>query len=115
MASSDKRLDELTAAIYMAGNDYFVVVRDPAGSKTTNTITKDLLFGNVDSDAVFTGNVSIDSAKYLIVNNMVIARKSTPVSNTDTVTGGSIWFDDNYIYVATANNTIKRVALSDFA
>ena len=30
------------------------------------------------------------------------------------VTAGAIWYSNNYLYIATSTNTIKRVALSDF-
>jgi hypothetical protein len=42
---------------------------------------------------------------------------TTPASNVASAEGygvGSMWYDANYIYVATASGTIKRVALSTF-
>ena len=114
--ATQKRLDELVAASYAAANDYLVVVRDPASVQSTNTITIGALFGNVAVDAVLTANVTIDTnTGYLMVNNFIVTNKSTPSANNDTVVQGSIWFDDDYIYVATANNQIKRASLANFS
>lgn len=38
----------------------------------------------------------------------------TPANSTITVTKGTTMYDANYWYVAVANNTLKRVALSSF-
>lgn len=38
----------------------------------------------------------------------------TPSSSSDTCYIGEIFWDANYIYVAVANNQLKRVALSSF-
>jgi hypothetical protein len=43
-----------------------------------------------------------------------LATKSTPANNAVTSSQGTIWFDDNYVYVTTANNVTKRAALSTF-
>ena len=39
---------------------------------------------------------------------------ATPANSTINVAQGTIMMDADYIYVATANNTLKRVALSSF-
>lgn len=39
---------------------------------------------------------------------------STPANAAITVTKGTILYDTNYLYVAVANNTLKRVSLSSF-
>lgn len=43
-----------------------------------------------------------------------LEEKSTPANNSISSSQGHIWFDDNYIYVTTANNVTKRAALSAF-
>lgn len=43
-----------------------------------------------------------------------IFKNETPANSTVTVVKGTIYYDSNYLYVATANNTLKRVALSSF-
>jgi hypothetical protein len=44
----------------------------------------------------------------------VSIRALAPANSTITVKAGSIFFDANYIYVAVADDTLKRVALSSF-
>lgn len=39
---------------------------------------------------------------------------NTPANSTITIQKGSVLYDSNYLYIATANNTLKRVALSAF-
>lgn len=39
---------------------------------------------------------------------------STPANSTITITKGTMLYDTNYLYVAVANNTLKRVSLSSF-
>jgi len=50
----------------------------------------------------------------LWANNLVLKQNNTPANSTANVIGGSIWSDGTYIYVATSNNTIKRVGLTSF-
>lgn len=117
MATS--KITELTAATSLAANDLFVVVKDPAGSPSTKKITVSATFGNVvvatvfSNTVTFSGNVSSNSN--ITANNLFINYRTTPASNTETVTQGKIWFDANYIYVAVSNNNIKRAALSNFS
>lgn len=53
-------------------------------------------------------NSNIEVATLLIGNN------STPANSSSNAEQGMVWFDASYIYVATANNVIKRVSLSSF-
>lgn len=43
-----------------------------------------------------------------------LGSSSTPANSTPTIKQGTIFFDSSYLYVATANNTLKRVALGSF-
>lgn len=64
---------------------------------------------NVDSTSVntFTGlNVTVNA---LVVNNF-----STPANSTIAILGGSVFLDNGYLYIATANNVVKRIALESF-
>lgn len=75
-------------------DDLLVIVDDPAGSPVTKRVSVQNLLGNSAA------NVSI--------------RNSTPASSSITVKAGLIFYDTNYLYVAVADNTLKRVALSSF-
>jgi hypothetical protein len=45
---------------------------------------------------------------------VIVAGNATPANSTITITQGRIFYDNDYLYIAVANNTIKRVALSSF-
>ena len=114
MADRAKKISELTALTGPSSDDLLVIVDDPTGNAVTKSVTVNNMFNNTAA------NVTIKSTYYLnannaIVNNFIVARKQTPVSGTGTSDQvGMIWFDVNYIYVCTANGTIKRAALSSF-
>ena len=71
-----------------------MIVDDPSGTPTTKKVTVANLLGN--------------SAANVVIQNV------TPANGTITVTKGTIMFDSSFIYIATANNVIKKVALSAF-
>ncbi len=64
-----------------------------------------------DFSVVSTANGSV--RRVPIANSFVMVN-STPANNSVTSKAGQIWFDSDFIYVAVANNTIKRAALSSF-
>jgi hypothetical protein len=94
MSDRSKKVTELTALTAPAGEDLLLIVDDPSGTPTTKKVTVSNLFGNV-------------AANVVIYNN-------TPANSTITIKKGTIMFDTSYIYVAVANNTIKRVGLNSF-
>ena len=49
---------------------------------------------------------------YIVSANGLNIVVSAPSSNTDTGTAGDIAWDSNYVYICTATNTWKRLALS---
>ena len=50
----------------------------------------------------------------LQVATLIVGNTTTPISSTMTVTAGSMWYDANYLYIATSNNVIKRLSLESF-
>ena len=90
MANTDIKTSELTPASTLANTDLLVVVRSPNSSPTTNTVT-------------------------LTTLRSVIHIANTPANSSAlTVLGGTILYDGSYLYIATANNTVKRASLSAF-
>jgi hypothetical protein len=93
---------------------------DPGGSPNTVNITYGDFFANVvatvtfANTVTFNANTTVGDTVYLSANSVRITDMSTPTSNADVVAGQKIWFDADYIYIAVANNTIRRVALTDF-
>lgn len=109
MADRAKKISELVALTAPSNDDLLVIVDSPANNAITKQVTVDNFLNNSQA------NVTVGNTYYLSANNFVIRRRATPVSSTGTSDlQGSIWFDTNYIYVATANGTIKRAALSSF-
>ena len=105
------KISELTAITSLTADDLLMVVNDPNGAPSTNKITVGNLFGNVRVSATFANSAAFSN---VTINNFVLNNKATPASNTDNAQMGKMWFDEDYIYVAVANNSIKRVALSNF-
>lgn len=94
MADKALKISELTALTSISGGDLLVIVDDPSGTPTTKKVTVANLLGN--------------SSANVVIQNV------TPANGTITVTKGTIMFDSSFIYIATANNVIKKVALSAF-
>jgi hypothetical protein len=94
MSDRSKKITELTALASPSADDRMVIVDDPSGTPITKYVTVGNLFGN--------------SAANVVIYN------STPANSTITVKKGTLMFDTSYLYVATANNTLKRIALSSF-
>lgn len=94
MSDRAKKITELSALTAPAGDDLLVIVDDVAGTATTKKVTVANLLGN-------------SSANVVIFN-------ATPANSTITVKKGTLLFDNNYIYIATSNNSLKRVSLSSF-
>ena len=94
------KITELTALTTAANSDVIPIVDDPSGSPATKKITVANLTKTVYSNTI-------------TANTLIISGNSTP-SNTATATAGTILWDSDYIYDATANNSWKRVALSNY-
>lgn len=94
MSDRSKKVSELTALSSPAGEDLLLIVDDPSGTPVTKKVTVSSLLGN-------------SSANVVIYN-------ATPANSTISVKKGTLMFDADYLYVATANNTLKRIALSSF-
>jgi hypothetical protein len=96
MSDRAKKITELTALAAPSADDLMVIVDDPSGTPVTKYVTVGNLLGNSAA-------------------NLVIYSISTPANSTvTTVKKGTLMFDSGYLYIATANNTLKRVALSTF-
>ena len=94
MSDRAKKITELTALTAPSVDDLIVIVDSPTGTPVTKYVTVGNLLGNAAAN--------------------VVIYNSTPANSTITVKKGTILFDSSYLYVATANNTLKRVALTAF-
>lgn len=94
MSDRAKKITELSALTTPAAEDLMVIVDDPSGTPTTKYVTVGNLLGNVAAN--------------------VVIYNATPANSAITVKKGTLMFDASYLYIATANNVLKRVALSSF-
>jgi len=95
MTDNAKKTSELPTTNNAVANDRIVILKDPAGTPSTRTIKVSDLLGNSAAN--------------------VVVQQTTPANSTAlTVKAGTIFYDNSYLYVATSNNNIKRVALSTF-
>jgi uncharacterized protein (UPF0276 family) len=71
---------------------------------------------NASVVAVSANAVSISNGHGLTVNAGGVTDMVPTTSNaaTESIAAGTIWYSNNHLYVATDENTIKRVALSTF-
>lgn len=93
------KISELERVTTLQGDSLFVIVNDPSGGAQTVAILASDIFGNVSVNASF-------SNLHLV--------EATPNTSSDIVGKGKVWFDSDFIYVATDDDEIKRVALSTF-
>lgn len=94
MSDRAKKVSELTELTAVTGDDVLLIIDDPSGTPVSKKVTVANLLGN-------------SSANVVIYN-------ATPANSTIPVKKGTIMFDSSYLYVATANNTLKRISLSSF-
>jgi len=94
MSDRAKKVTELSALTAPAADDLLLIIDDVAGTP----ITKKITLANVLGSSI---------ANVVIFN-------TTPANSSITIKKGTIMFDTDYLYVAVANNSLKRVALSSF-
>ena len=139
---ADKKISELNSVTSLAAEDLIPVVDNPNGTPQTKKITVKNFFGSVSSNLVvsalstFNGNATFNSSNTVFNSNtnvsgllkitgssgsarLVVENPITPGTNNPTTEfsggqQGSIFWDEDYLYIATSNTVIKRVALSTF-
>ena len=120
---ADKKISQLTSLTTPVSGDLFVVVDNPTGTPVSKSITLKNIAGNLPNTSI--GGILTNSANAQFTGNQVhvtgklrVNQTSVTSNNATTLLGsgmhGSIFWDANYLYVATSNTVIKRVALSDF-
>lgn len=103
-----KKISELVATTSPSPDDLLVIVDSPSANAVTKKVTVGSLMGNSSA------NVTVSNNAYLSAKNVIVRRKETPTSSATSDALGTIYFDDNYLYVTTSNGTVKRVPLNSF-
>ena len=137
---ADKKISQLNALTTPATEDLMVIVDDPTGTPVSKQISLLNLFGGVPGNTTIAGtttmqaNVTISGSNTVISSNVThtgtrpprinsgqitLTAKETVTSNNATTQfgagmQGTLAWDANYLYVATSNTVVKRVALSIF-
>lgn len=107
MASNIKKISNLDILTTPTANTKFAV--DHASGATVNTYQL-----SVNNFVNYLANSTITFTATVGVNNFLIVNANTPANSTITVTKGTFLYDTDYLYIAVANNTLKRVPLSSF-
>lgn len=138
---ADKKITQLTELTTSDSSDLLMIVDDVNGTPLSKKITIKSFFGAIPSNTSIsgilttTGKININGSNTSISSNAnftaakgpkisagyvtLAAKKTVNSNNATTVLGagglqGSIFWDANYLYLATSNTAIKRVALSNF-
>lgn len=108
MTNRAKKISELVATTAPSSDDLLVIVDSPSSNAVTKKVTVGNLLGNCSA------NVTVSNNAVLSTKNLTVRRKETPAGSATADKQGNIYFDDNYLYVAISDGTIKRVALTSF-
>jgi|MDSW01.2.fsa_nt_gb hypothetical protein len=120
---ADKKISQLTSLTTPVSGDLFLVVDNPTGTPVSKSITLKNIAGNMPNTSVSfltaSANATFSGAKTTLGGDLTISNsKSVTSNNATTLLGagmqGTIMWDANYLYVATSNTVIKRVALQEF-
>lgn len=112
-----RTFDALPRANSAPGSSLIPIEIDPTGIHVTQAISVTNLFGNVAVDTAFVANTTANNVTIdgrFDTDALFIANTYTPNGSGDVIGERKLWFDANYLYVTTANNVVKRVALSTF-
>jgi len=136
---ADKKVTQLTSLTTPASEDLLLIIDDPSGTPVSKQITIKNLAGalpntsvstlttsanttRAGSNTVISANVNLTSSRgpQITARWIKIAPSTGSISNNATTElgggqQGAIFVDSGYLYVATSNTVIKRVALSTFS
>ena len=108
MADNAVTISDLPTLAAPNANTVLVVNHTVGSVVNTYQLSTNNFFSNVAA------NVTLVNTAVLSANTVIIRNNQTPANSTITVTKGTILFDSNYLYIAVANNSLKRIALSSF-
>ena len=100
MSEQGKRIMDVNIQTSVDPTDTVIVVYNAANTTTAQTsqITVQNLFANIISSGFALTDIRAD-----------------PIHSTSlAIAGGQVFVSNNFLYIATSNNFIKRVALAEF-
>lgn len=137
---ADERISDLSTITDISGTDLLLIIKDRVGqTKVSHKISLNEFFESIPANTTFAGDLTVEGNVYLegdnlsissntnITGNMIVKsleissngiiinNKLTPANNSvPAIDVGKFFYDENYLYVKVAEDTIKRVALSSF-
>ncbi len=104
----DSKISQLQSVTTWNGEELVLLVIDPNGTPTNKNITLSDIFNGISNNTTINADLTV-------TGNVVLQNKNTPMSSDDaSVPNGSVFYDDDYLYIKTSETEIKRVALSNF-
>lgn len=103
-----QKVTELNRLFQITSDDLFIIINAPGSTDNAESMkisVQDLL-------SRLPANTYINAT--LITDVLRVNTTWSPANSSAICTKGKIGFDSNYVYVATANNYVKRAALSEF-
>lgn len=104
MAVNQRHPKDFPTANSVDKTDLIILVKNANTTANLYNISAQTFFGSVNTDLILTSNAKL-----------VIGKYSTPANSSANCIKGEIWFDSNYIYLAVANNDIRRVSIESFS
>jgi hypothetical protein len=112
MADDDLKINELPIFdLIPKADDLFLATRDNQEIPETGNFTYAKFFENVTVTAKFSAPLTANVAT---VSTLVLPQTFTPNQSTGPTTKGRLAWDEDYLYMSTSNNKIKRIAWQDF-
>lgn len=133
---ADRKISQNPSIGGFFGNNLLVVVDQSDGVGTTKKQTLSDFFSAIETDVEITGEFHLNGTSHFYSNaffsqasfsgdvqiqslatsnGIIFSNTFTPGANTGIgIPTGKVFFDSNYLYIKVANNTVKRVALSNF-
>lgn len=108
MANAQFTIPERAACTAPQATDLFIVATDVGNTNAIKSLSVQNLLANSNADFI------VSNDHILQANTLIVVNESTPATSADASSGGQIWWDSDYLYLAIANNTIRRIALTTF-
>jgi hypothetical protein len=116
---ADQKVSQLPLLTSPASEDLVLIIDNPNGTPSSKSITLKILFGNIPANTSIVGTLDVSGnstfSQVKITGDAITVQASrTPANSTISIAKGTIFWDSSYIYVATANNVVKRASLQSF-
>lgn len=121
---ADSKVSQLPELVNPSSEDLLYIVDNPNGTPASKKITLKQFFGNVTSNTHVSQSFTVDgdtslagvTAETIHVSEvLVLGPKETPASSTDTAkASGTLFWDDNYLYIKVTGDVLKRIPLATF-